>query len=81
MYSKYYPDSESFQKAIINCIEQASTQQKAKLESLLALNFQTFKDVPVVGQITLMAKQSKKVAGQIVSIAKQPKKNVLSKVA
>lgn len=81
LYSKYYPDSESFQKAIINCIEQAPTQKKEKLESLLALNFQTFKDVPVVGQMASVVIQSKKAAGKIVPIVKQPKKKVLSKAA
>jgi transposase len=50
LYSKYYPDSQSFQKAIINCIDYAPTEHKAELESLLALNFQTFKEVPVVGE-------------------------------
>lgn len=81
LYSKYYSDCTSFQEAIINCIEQAPTQQNAKLESLLALNFQTFKGVPVIGQMASVAIQSKKVTGKIVPIAKQSKKKVLSKAA
>lgn len=59
LYSKYYPDSESFQKAIVNCIEQAPTEHKKKLDSLLTLRFQTFEDVPVIGQVGPDAKQSK----------------------
>ena len=35
LYSKYYPDSESFQRAILKCIEQAPTQHKDELDSLL----------------------------------------------
>lgn len=60
LYSKYYPDSESFQKAIMNCIEQAPTEHKEELDSLLTLRFQTFKDVPVIGQSEPAAKQSKR---------------------
>jgi transposase len=59
LYSKYYPTSESFQKAILNCIEQAPTEHKEKLDSLLTLRFQTFKDVAVIGTPPA-AKQSKK---------------------
>jgi transposase len=43
LYSKYYPDSEAFQNAIMACIEQAPTLHKEELESLLTLRFQTFK--------------------------------------
>jgi transposase len=48
--SKYYAESASFQQAICECIEQAPTQHKAELDSLLTWQFQTFKAVPVVGE-------------------------------
>lgn len=60
LYSKYYPDSEAFQKAIGDCIEQAPTHNKAELDRLLTLRFQTFKGVPVVGEKLQVSKQSKK---------------------
>jgi len=60
LYSKYYPDSQSFQKAILTCIEQAPTTHKTELESLLTLRFQTFQDVPVIGEQQTVSKGSKK---------------------
>lgn len=60
LYSKYYPNSELFQKAIVNCIEQAPTEHKEELNRLLTLRFQSFGDVPVVGQMAPVTKQSKK---------------------
>lgn len=60
LYSKYYPDSESFQQAIVDCIDQAPTKNKGELASLLTLRFQTFKEVPVVGEKPQVSKQSKK---------------------
>jgi transposase len=50
LYSKYYADSQSFQQAILQCIERAPTQHKDDLESLLTLRFQTFQDVSVIGE-------------------------------
>ena len=50
LYSRYYADCESFQQAILDCIDNAPTQHKTELDSLLALNFQTFKEVPILGQ-------------------------------
>jgi len=50
LYSKYYPDSASFQHAIMECLAQVPTNHKAALDSLLTLRFQTFKAVPVVGE-------------------------------
>jgi transposase len=50
LYSKYYADHLAFQQAIIECIERAPTTSKEELESLLTLKFQTFKEVPVIGQ-------------------------------
>jgi transposase len=35
LYSKYYPDSASFQQAILTCIQQAPTTHKDELERLL----------------------------------------------
>ena len=47
LYSKYYEDFSSFKSAIANCIAQANTQHKEKLESLLSWNFQSFKKVQI----------------------------------
>jgi transposase len=60
LYSKYYPDSESFQRAILTCIEQAPTQHKDELDSLLTLRFQTFQDVPIIGEQHMVSRRSKK---------------------
>jgi transposase len=49
LYSKYYPDSTSFQPAIQDCLAQVPTHYQAELASLLTLRFQTFTTVPVVG--------------------------------
>lgn len=70
LYSKYYADSEAFQKAIIECIEQSSSTYKEELESLLTLKFQTFKEVPVIGEETNVQlfprtkKEQKKVSSE-----------------
>jgi transposase len=62
LYSKYYPDSTSFQEAILTCIQQAPTTHKEELNQLLTLSFQTFQDVPVIGgQQTASPKSSRKV--------------------
>jgi transposase len=50
LYSKYYADHHAFQQAIIACIAQAPTKYREELESLLTLKFQTFRDVPVIGE-------------------------------
>jgi transposase len=50
LYSKYYPDSASFQQAILACIQQAPTKHKGELRRLLTLRFQTFREVPVIGE-------------------------------
>jgi transposase len=59
LYSKYYPDSESFQHAIMHCIEQAPSTHKQALESLLTLHFQTFQAVPVLGEQHMVSTGSK----------------------
>jgi transposase len=60
LYSKYYPDSESFQNAIMACIAQAPILHKEALERLLTLRFQTFQAVSVIGEHHTVAKRSKK---------------------
>ncbi len=42
LYSKYYDKFDKFQRAISECLEEASTIHKTELDSLLTLNFQTF---------------------------------------
>lgn len=60
LYSKYYADSTSFQQAILTCIQQAPTTHKEELKQLLTLRFQTFQDVPVIGDQQTISKRSKK---------------------
>ena len=60
LYSKYYPDSESFQQAIMACIEQAPILHKAELEKLLTLRFHTFQAVSVIGEHHPVSERSKK---------------------
>jgi len=60
LYSKYYPDSASFQQAIEACIEQAPSTHKKALESLLTPRFQTFQAVPVIGEQHTVSQGSKK---------------------
>lgn len=42
LYSKYYADFGSFKHAITDCLDNAHTTHKQKLDSLLSLRFQTF---------------------------------------
>ena len=49
LYSKYYPDSTSFQRVLQDCLAKVPTHYQAELASLLTLRFQTFTTVPVVG--------------------------------
>lgn len=60
LYSKYYPDSTSFQQAILTCIQQAPTKHKEELKQLLTLRFQTFQAVPVIGEQQPDSTRSKK---------------------
>ncbi|ADI63861.1 hypothetical protein [Trichormus azollae] len=48
LYSTYYANSADFKAAISNCIITANTDKQEKLDSLLTLNFQTFKKVQVL---------------------------------
>jgi DDE superfamily endonuclease len=50
LYSKYYPDSQAFQQAILTCIQEAPTTHQDALKRLLTLRFQTFQKVAVVGE-------------------------------
>lgn len=45
LYSVYYSDFKTFKAAIIGCMEDLSTTHKDELQSLLALNFQTFRNL------------------------------------
>jgi hypothetical protein len=58
--SKSYPDSASFQQAIMTCIEQAPICHKEALESLFTLRFPTFRAVSVSGEPHPVPKRSKK---------------------
>ncbi len=44
LYSIYYENFEVFKKAISNCLLQTHSTYKKELDSLLRLNFQTFKE-------------------------------------
>ena len=48
LWSKYYDDFSKFKGAIIDCLNRTSTTYKKVLESLLTLNFQSFKNAQVV---------------------------------
>ena len=45
LYSKYYAEFDDFKQAIDTCLQQANTTHKKSLETLLSLNFQSFKNV------------------------------------
>ncbi len=48
LYSKFYSQFNDFKKAISNCIENAHTEHKNSLETLLTLKFQSFKKVNIM---------------------------------
>lgn len=48
LYSVYYPNFTTFKHAISTCLSQTHTTHKKVLSSLLALNFQTFKESQLV---------------------------------
>lgn len=52
LYSKYYADFETFKNAISECLSHTHDTYKEELDSLLTLNFQTFKDVVKVKLVT-----------------------------
>ncbi len=47
LYSRYYANFDDFKNAIETCIEQANITHKASLETLLTLNFQSFRKVQI----------------------------------
>jgi transposase len=59
LYSQYYPDSTAFQQAILTCIQQASITHQEELKQLLTLRFQTFQEVPILGEQQTVSKGSK----------------------
>lgn len=48
LYSKYYPDFTEFRQSITECLSKTQTEHKKELDSLLRLNFQTFKKEQIV---------------------------------
>ena len=58
LYSPYYPHSTTFQQAILTCIQQAPTTHKKALNQLLTLRFQTFQEVPILGEQQTVSKGS-----------------------
>ncbi len=48
LYSKYYPNFTDFKQAIVNCIDHSHSKYKKKLESLLTLKFQSFKNIQIM---------------------------------
>lgn len=48
LYSKYYPNFESFRNSIQQCINTAHIEHKEELDSLLTLNFQSFEKVKIM---------------------------------
>ena len=50
LYGKYYATKEAFQRAILECLAETDGKHKEKLESLMTLKFQTFEQVPIIGE-------------------------------
>jgi transposase len=48
LYSKYYADFAIFKEAIETCLSETRTTHKSALDSLITLNFQTFKKAQFV---------------------------------
>ena len=48
LYSKYYEKFPAFKDAISDCLAKLGTEYKDDLAGLMALNFQTFKNIQVV---------------------------------
>jgi hypothetical protein len=51
LYSIYYADFKSFSMAISTCLDHTHDTYKVELDSLLALNFQTFDDVTLLSSV------------------------------
>jgi transposase len=50
LYGKYYARKEEFQGAILGCLREVNGKYQEEMKSLLTLKFQTFKEVPIVGE-------------------------------
>jgi len=50
LYSRYYETFADFKTAIITCLSNTDTKYRKELDSLLALNFQEFKEVQVLAR-------------------------------
>jgi transposase len=48
LYSKYYPDFDSFTQSISNCINKTNEEYKKELDSFLTLKFQTFSKSQII---------------------------------
>ncbi|MGE0084227.1 MAG: IS630 family transposase [Desulfococcaceae bacterium] len=48
LWSKYYPNFQEFKTAISSCLNQTHTTYKNELDSLLTLNFQSFKKAQIM---------------------------------
>ena len=48
LYSKYYYDFSCFKSSISNCLSETHTTYKSELNSLLSLNFQSFKNSKIM---------------------------------
>jgi transposase len=85
LYGKYYPTSADFQAAIQQCIAQAHSDHLAALESLLTLKFQTFTEVPVLGEEAKVAssagEKQKQAQVYLFPKRKQARKKVSPKAA
>ena len=85
LYGKYYPTSADFQAAIQQCIAQAHSAHLAALERLLTLKFQTFTEMPVLGEDATVGSSTgeKQQQTQILSFPqrKQAQKKVSSRAA
>ena len=85
LYGKYYPTSADFQAAIQQCIAHAHSDHLTELERLLTLKFQTFTEVPVLGEDATVGSSTgeEQQQAQILSFPqrKQARKKVSAKAA
>jgi len=85
LYGKYYPTSADFQAAIQQCLAQAHSDHLAELESLLTLKFQTFTEVPVLGEEAKVAasagEKQQQAQVHLFPKRKQAQKKISSKAA
>jgi transposase len=72
LYSKYYPNHLDFQQAIIQSIDHSFSTDKALLDSLLTLKFQTFNPSHVIGHDSTLV---------LFPLLPQPKEKISSQAA